>query len=90
MESTPNRVIQKSTCALETLRLLLRPLRLADAPRIQRLFPHFEILEFMDAVIPWPYPEGGASTHLKAALPKVEAASNISALLRLSQKQQTN
>lgn len=37
---------------LETSRLLLRPL--------QALFPHFEILQYMSAAIPWPYPDDGA------------------------------
>lgn len=58
---------------LETERLLLRPLRLTDAPRIQRLFPHWEILKFMGIAIPWPYPEDGARAHLEATLPKMEA-----------------
>lgn len=58
---------------LETARLVLRPLRLADASRIQQLFPHLEILQFMDVIIPWPYPDDGARTHLETTLPKMAA-----------------
>ena len=58
---------------LETLRLVLRPLRLEDAPRIQALFPQWEMLEFMAAAIPWPYPEDGARAYLETVLPKIAA-----------------
>jgi len=58
---------------LETPRLILRPLRLSDAPQIQRLFPHREILEHMTAAIPWPYPEDGARQHIESVLPKIAA-----------------
>ena len=58
---------------LETPRLRLRPLRLSDAPQIQTLFPHWEIVEFMAAAIPWPYPDDGAQTYLESALTKMAA-----------------
>ena len=58
---------------LETPRLRLRPLRLTDAPQVQGLFPHWEILEYMAAAIPWPYPDDGAQTFLEAVLPKMAA-----------------
>ena len=58
---------------LKTPRLHLRPLRLSDAPRIQELFPHPEVVEFMAAAIPWPYPKDGAVRFLETALPKMEA-----------------
>lgn len=57
---------------LVTPRLVLRPLRHTDAPQIQRLFPHWEMLEFMAAAIPWPYPEDGARQHLETLLPRME------------------
>ena len=44
-----------------------------DAPQIQRLFPHWEMLQWMSAAIPWPYPEDGARTHLETTLPKIAA-----------------
>ncbi len=58
---------------LETPRLRLRPLRLTDAPQSQRLFPHWEIVEFMAAAIPWPYPDDGARQHIESVLPKMAA-----------------
>jgi hypothetical protein len=45
---------------LHTGRLLLQPLRLADAEQTQRLFPQWEIVQFMTTLIPWPYPAGVA------------------------------
>jgi hypothetical protein len=44
---------------LHTDRLLLQPLRLADAEQAQRLFPQWEIVRFMTTLIPWPYPADG-------------------------------
>ena len=58
---------------LETPRLRLRPLRVGDGQRIQALFPHPEIVEYMAAAIPWPYPEDGAARFLEVTLPKMEA-----------------
>ena len=55
---------------IETERLLLTPLELTDAPAIQRQFPRWEIVKFMAAHIPWPYPEDGAVTFVRdLALP---------------------
>lgn len=51
--------------ALETTRLLLRPLELADAEQAQRLFPKWEIVRFLTNRVPWPYPEDGALTHFR-------------------------
>jgi [ribosomal protein S5]-alanine N-acetyltransferase len=53
------------TPILETARLRLRPLQLEDAPAVQRLFPRWEIVRWLDAVVPWPYPEDGARIHLR-------------------------
>ena len=49
-----------TTPLLETPRLLLRPLELADAEQVQVLFPHWEIVRHLHARIPWPYPPDGA------------------------------
>jgi RimJ/RimL family protein N-acetyltransferase len=46
--------------SLETARLVLRPLTLADAEQTQILFPHWEVVKFLHARIPWPYPADGA------------------------------
>lgn len=59
--------------ALSTQRLHLLPLTLADAPGIQRAFPKWEIVRWLDAAVPWPYPEDGAEFFLKnIALPAIE------------------
>jgi RimJ/RimL family protein N-acetyltransferase len=54
---------------LTTERLVLRPVRMEDAPTIQRVFPHYEMVQYM-AQIPWPYPARGAEHFLRdIALP---------------------
>jgi RimJ/RimL family protein N-acetyltransferase len=61
------------TPPLETPRLLLRPLDLADAKQIQILFPHWEIVRYLAAQVPWPYPADGALRFIRdIALPAVE------------------
>ena len=60
------------TPTLETPRLLLRPLELADAAQIQILFPHWEIVRYLRNVIPWPYPDDGALQYVRdMALPAI-------------------
>jgi [ribosomal protein S5]-alanine N-acetyltransferase len=56
----------------ETARLNLLPLDLADAPQIQELFAHWEIVRYMRNIVPWPYPADGALIHLRdVALPAI-------------------
>jgi [ribosomal protein S5]-alanine N-acetyltransferase len=58
---------------LETARLLLRPLELADAGQAQVLFSPWEIVRYMDKIVPWPYPPDGAYRWYRDfALPAVE------------------
>ena len=54
--------------ALATARLILRPIRLEDAPAIQRIFPQWDIVRYLHAGIPWPYPDHGAADHLEHLL----------------------
>jgi RimJ/RimL family protein N-acetyltransferase len=57
-----------------TRRLLLKPLELTDADRIQELFPHWEIVRYLIKQVPWPYPPDGALKFLRgSALPAVES-----------------
>jgi len=56
------------TPTLETERLTLRPIRLDDAPAIQRRFPKWEIVRWLSPVVPWPYPDDGAKTHVRRCL----------------------
>ena len=61
------------TPTLETTRLVLRPLEVADAEQIQALFPHWEIVKYLAKIVPWPYPADGARTFLEThALPAME------------------
>jgi len=50
---------------LETPRLELRPLEIADAEQTQRLFPPWEIVKFLATRVPWPYPDDGALTYYR-------------------------
>ena len=55
---------------LETERLLLRPLELSDAEQVQILFPHWEVVKYLNAIVPWPYPPDGALIYYRdQALP---------------------
>ena len=55
---------------LETERLLLQPLTLADAPAIQTVFPVWEVVRWLAPTVPWPYPEDGAEFFVsQVALP---------------------
>ncbi len=69
---------------LETKRLILRPLTLDDAARTQELFPHWEIVRYLNASVPWPYPEDGALVYFRdAALPAMERGDEWHWTLRL-------
>lgn len=70
--------------ALETRRLLLRPLELADAARTQQLFPHWEIVRHLTTQVPWPYPADGALTYYRdVALPAIARGEEWHWTLRL-------
>jgi RimJ/RimL family protein N-acetyltransferase len=57
------------TPTLESDRLVLRPLRLEDAPAIQRRFPQWEVVRFLNGNhVPWPYPANGATAHVAHCL----------------------
>jgi RimJ/RimL family protein N-acetyltransferase len=57
---------------LYTERLILRPLELADAEAIQQHFPHWEVVRYLNALVPWPYPADGALAYLRdIALPAI-------------------
>jgi RimJ/RimL family protein N-acetyltransferase len=72
------------TAALETARLLLRPLELADAAATQALFPQWEIVKYLANQVPWPYPPDGAYTHYRdVILPAIERGEMWSWTLRL-------
>jgi RimJ/RimL family protein N-acetyltransferase len=56
--------------SLETPRLVLWPIELADAPQIQAVFPQWEIVKYLNRKVPWPFPANGAETFVREmALP---------------------
>jgi ribosomal-protein-alanine N-acetyltransferase len=58
---------------LETCRLWLKPLELADAEQVQTIFPQWEIVKHLNNRVPWPYPPDGALSYIRDfALPAVE------------------
>jgi RimJ/RimL family protein N-acetyltransferase len=72
------------TPTLETPRLLLCPLALADAGQIQQIFPHWEIVRYLPTQVPWPYPPDGARTYIRdIALPAIERGETWQWTLRL-------
>lgn len=74
------------THRLETRRLLLMPLRLEDAARTQELFPHWEIVKFLNAIVPWPYPPDGALAYYRdSALPAIQRCDEWHWTLRLKE-----
>jgi len=69
---------------LYTERLILRPLQLADAETVQREFAHWDVVRYLNAAVPWPYPEDGALAYLRdIALPAVAAGKEWHWTLRL-------
>ncbi|UUX51954.1 GNAT family N-acetyltransferase [Nisaea acidiphila] len=71
------------TPALETERLLLRPLELADADVLQKLFPQWEIVRYLGSHVPWPYPHDGALFYVRdIALPAMRAGTEWNWTLR--------
>ena len=74
----------EETPTLETPRLWLRRLQLADAEQAQLLFPHWEIVRFLTRAVPWPYPPDGALTFYRdVALPAVARGESWHWTLRL-------
>ncbi len=67
-----------------TARLLLKPIALDDAEQIQALFPRWEIVKYLNAKVPWPYPPDGAFQYIRnAALPAMERGDQWHWTLRL-------
>jgi ribosomal-protein-alanine N-acetyltransferase len=65
--------LEKVKSQLQTPRLFVRPLELADAEQVQLLFPHWEIVRYLSNIVPWPYPPDGAYRYYRdSALPAME------------------
>lgn len=72
------------TPPLETTRLILRPLELADAAQVQILFPRWEIVRYLANKVPWPYPADGAHIYYRdVAIPAIERGEEWHWTLRL-------
>jgi RimJ/RimL family protein N-acetyltransferase len=68
---------------LETPRLWLKPTELADADQLQAVFPQWEIVKYLNAKVPWPYPPDGALIFLReVALPAMERGDELLWTLR--------
>lgn len=75
----------ESRTTLHTSRLILTPLELADAPAIQALFPHWDVVRYLDSRVPWPYPPDGALSYVRdIALPGIAAAREWHWMIRLA------
>lgn len=61
---------------LRTARLILEPLQERHIRAIQRLFPHWEVVRYLDSNVPWPYPDDGAACYVReVALPAMREGS---------------
>jgi RimJ/RimL family protein N-acetyltransferase len=69
---------------LETPRLLLRPLELADADQAQPLFAQWGVVQYLANRVPWPFPDDGALTYYRDdALPAMARGDEWHWTLRL-------
>ncbi|WP_440466522.1 GNAT family N-acetyltransferase [Pseudomonas sp. YH-1] len=75
----------QSPPTLRTERLLLTPVQLTDAPTIQRLFPHWEVVRYLDRRVPWPYPADGALVYVRdVVLPAMARGEEWHWMIRLA------
>jgi len=76
--------------SLETARLLLRPMELADVPQAQAIFPQWEIVKYLNGKVPWPYPANGAEIFFgEMALPARERGDEWLWTIRLKRAPET-
>jgi ribosomal-protein-alanine N-acetyltransferase len=72
------------TPALETSRLNLEPLKFEDADQVQHLFPQWEVVQYLNTVVPWPFPPDGVQAfYRERALPAIERGEEWHWTLRL-------
>ena len=71
---------------LQTNRLILRPIEPVDAEQVQPLFAQWEIVQHLNARVPWPFPEDGALTYYRdVALPAIARGEEWHWTLRLKE-----
>lgn len=61
------------TPVIHTPRLLLRPVKAEDVPRVQEEFGKWSIIKNMTKGVPWPYPPDGAKYWFEQAVMKAYA-----------------
>jgi ribosomal-protein-alanine N-acetyltransferase len=72
------------TPVLETARMLLIPLRLEDASQVQPLFGVWDVVKYLNARVPWPYPAGAVRAYYQdSVLPAMERGDEWHWTLRL-------
>ncbi len=54
------KVSERNTLELRTDRLLLRPITESDIQNYQKYFNNYAVVRYLNAVVPWPYPDEGA------------------------------
>ncbi|RMV59446.1 Acetyltransferase, including N-acetylase of ribosomal protein [Pseudomonas savastanoi pv. glycinea] len=82
--STERDIVMTNIPTLYTDRLLLTPLKLEDAPAIQQRFPLWEIVQYLNNRVPWPYPEDGALHYIQdVALPAIASGTEWHWMIRL-------
>jgi RimJ/RimL family protein N-acetyltransferase len=72
------------TPTLQTARLLLLPVSLDDVEQVQRIFPQWEVVKYLNARCPWPFPPDGVLTHWRdEKLPATERGEEWNWTIRL-------
>lgn len=73
-----------TTPPLETQRLLLPPVTLADAADVQRHFNNWNVIKHIGGGVRWPYPDDGAMVFLRdSLLPRMDKGLAYAWTLRL-------
>jgi len=65
--------IRFETPVIQTARLVLRPIRADDVPRVQAEFGRWSIIKNMTKGVPWPYPPDGAKFWFEQIVQKAYA-----------------
>lgn len=60
-----DKIIQPTIPTFETERLVLSAISLEDVGAYSKHFVDYDVIRFLSAIIPWPYPENGVEAYLK-------------------------
>ena len=52
----------------ETQRLVLREIEESDGPAYEKYFVNYEVIRYLAAGVPWPYPKGSASEFIRTMI----------------------